>query len=111
VNVLVVDDDPTFRKLVSTYVARFAAPLPAGSLAEALARAKDADAALLDLTLPDGRGPGLVARLRAAAPALAVVVLSGDDAPAVRRACLEAGAKAFLLKGSVDEEALRAALA
>jgi two-component system KDP operon response regulator KdpE len=109
--VLVVDDDPIFRKLVVAMLSRTAAPLPAATLAEALAKAKDADAALLDLTLPDGRGADLVARLRAVAPALSIVVLSGEDDPAVRRACLAAGAKAFLLKGGIDGAALEKALA
>lgn len=107
---LVIDDDPIFRKLVSLMVSKVGVATPVGSLAEALAHAKGADAALLDLTLPDGRGADLVRALRAAAPALHIVVLSGEDDPAVRRACLEAGAKAFLLKGGIDAVALEKAL-
>ncbi len=108
---LVIDDDPIFRKLVVVMLSKSTAPTPAATLADALAQAKGADAAVLDLTLPDGRGADLVRRLRAAAPGLAIVVLSGEDSPEVRRACLEAGAKAFLLKGGVDGAALEKALA
>ena len=51
---------------------------------------------LLDLRLPDGDGLSLVPELRRAGSV--VIALTGDDDPAKRRNCLEAGCVEVLIK-------------
>src|SRR5437868_2551691 len=51
---------------------------------------------LLDLTLPDGNGLILIPELRAAG--CRVVALTGDDDPATRQKCIDAGCADVLLK-------------
>ena len=82
----------------------------AASLAEAAAlSARDpARLVLLDLTLPDGDGVGLVPALRAAG-ARAVVALTGRDDDATRQRCLDAGCADVLLKPVPVRELLRRA--
>ena len=70
----------------------------ARSIAEAR-EISDADPAalvLLDLRLPDGDGLSLVPELRRAGSV--VIALPGDDDPAKRRNCLEAGCVEVLIK-------------
>jgi CheY-like chemotaxis protein len=75
----------------------------AGSIAAAVEAVQAAsgvpDVALLDLTLPDGDGIEVLARLRAVgrAPRVAVAV-TGRDEPEVRARCLQAGCTDVLLK-------------
>lgn len=73
----------------------------AGSVREAVARATEepVDVLLLDLSLPDGDGLDVLARLRAAdaVPAVAVALTGHDDA-ATRDRCVAAGCAAVLLK-------------
>src|SRR5207248_10622279 len=53
------------------------------------------DAVLLDVRLPGIDGLGVLERLRAEYPSVAVVMLSGIDDPALIRGALERGAAAF----------------
>lgn len=63
-----------------------------------LALTEPFDVAVLDVTLPGRSGLEVLARLHAERPALPVLMLTGRDDPAVRRACADAGATAFLAK-------------
>ena len=73
----------------------------ARSLREGIDRlAQGFDAILLDLTLPDCVGPETVARMRAAAGELPIVVLSGADEGEVADRCFRAGASAYQEKGA-----------
>ena len=56
------------------------------------------DLVVLDLTLPGRSGLEVLAALRTDRPALPVLMLTGRDDPAARRACMEAGAAGFLAK-------------
>ena len=71
----------------------------AGSIAAALdASSKDpADLVLLDLTLPDGHGLGLVEPLIANGCRV-VVALTGHDDPETRERCIAAGCADVLVK-------------
>jgi two-component system response regulator NreC len=65
-------------------------------------------ALLLDLTMPGGSTLAAIPRLRAAAPATAIVVLTMHDDPGLAREALQAGAVGFVLKEAADEELLEA---
>lgn len=73
----------------------------AGTAAEALALVARVtpDAVVLDVLLPDRRGPEILPALRAIVPRATILILT--NAPRYREHCLERGADAFLDK-SVD---------
>ena len=117
VRVLVVEDDPVFRKLLGFQLRACQDPAfkveAAVDLAGALRCVATGgfDAAVLDMTLPDGSGADLVARLRAAGLRGPLVVLSGHDDRALRAECLAKGATAYVLKGDADAASLAPLLA
>ncbi|MEA2298257.1 MAG: hypothetical protein QOF77_1193 [Solirubrobacteraceae bacterium] len=65
---------------------------------------------LLDLGLPDASGLDGLARVRAAAPELAVIVLTGLDDEAAGAAAVGAGAQDYLIKGKIDGALLARAI-
>ncbi|CAK0763684.1 Diguanylate cyclase [uncultured Gammaproteobacteria bacterium] len=103
IRVLLIEGNPSDARLVREHLSeagpRFALSHLA-TLAEACAwLAHNAcDAVLLDLSLPDAQGPDAIARLRAAAPAVAVVVLTGQDDEDMAEMALSAGCQDFLVK-------------
>ena len=66
------------------------------------------DVAIVDLSLAQGSGVGWLSAIRKRCPALKVIVLSVHDEQTVRRAVMEAGADAFVLKREIATELLRA---
>lgn len=82
----------------------------ARSMAEAMHLVGEADCALVDLGLPDAAGLSALTDLRARAPELALVVLTGmaDKARAID--AMVAGAQDYLVKGHVDGEGLARAV-
>ena len=66
------------------------------------------DVAVVDLSLAQESGLGWLRRLRQRCPGLQVIVLSVHDEPSVRRAALEAGADAFVLKRAIVTDLLPA---
>jgi DNA-binding NarL/FixJ family response regulator len=85
----------------------------AGSLAEGRSRAlgtSPRDLALVDCSLPDGSGIGLVRELRALGWGRGVVLSASDD-PYTVRAALAAGVRAFLVSASSGGAAVRAGMA
>jgi DNA-binding NarL/FixJ family response regulator len=95
-----LEDDPRLRVVASV-----------GSARDALAaiRRRHVDVAVVDLRLPDMSGTELCRRLRRAQPDCRVVVLSSYLSEDVVRAAMEAGAAAYVAKGS-GLDALRAAV-
>jgi two-component system CheB/CheR fusion protein len=79
-------------------------------LGEALLRVAQGgvDAVLLDLSLPDSLGLEGVERLRAAAPGLPIVVLTGMSGVGLK--ALTAGAQDYLVKGQLDGPSIQRAL-
>jgi DNA-binding NarL/FixJ family response regulator len=80
------------------------------SLAAALVAHPDMDLVLLDLSMPGVRGFSGLMYLRAQYPAVPVVVVSGNDDPAVIRLCMDFGASGFIPK-TLDTEGMRNAIA
>jgi two-component system secretion response regulator SsrB len=62
--------------------------------------------AVVDLSLVRGESPVWLQRLRAACPKLKLIVLSVHDEPSVRKAVLEAGADAFVVKRALATDLL-----
>jgi serine phosphatase RsbU (regulator of sigma subunit) len=106
IGVLLVEDDDGDALLVEEL-------LTSGSLDVRLVRGRtvrealdelpgEIDCVLLDLGLPDGFGVDTVNRVRAVAPRIAVIVLTGLDNEAAGEAAVDAGAQDYLVKGKVD---------
>ena len=82
----------------------------AGDAQGALAATRRArpDVVLLDLSLPDSKGPAVVETLLRACPAARVLVLTMHDDPAYVQAALAAGALGYVVKKVADVELLSA---
>jgi DNA-binding response OmpR family regulator len=98
---LVVDDDPGIRSLLAEYLGpREFEVLTVGTGEQALAQLREAvpDVVILDLDLPESPGIEVLAGLKAAEPALPVLILTGrgDIQTAIRST--ELGAFAYLTK-------------
>ncbi len=80
--------------------------------AETLAQALDLaggeafDVVLLDLSLPDCRGPETVARMHAAAPQLPIVVITAQDDDQLGVQLLQRGAEDYLAKDWIEPRLL-----
>ena len=118
-NLLLIDDHALFREGLKFLLRSLDAALQvdeAGNCARALehAAARSYDIVLLDLRRPGVEGLDALAALREAMPHAPLVVLSGEDNPAVVRAAIERGAMGFIPKSSTPEvliQALRLVLA
>jgi len=110
--VLVVDDDPAVCKSLMRLIRTMGvgADCALGGL-EALAYLGDraVDLILLDYTMPDLDGLGVLARLRADPRTrdLPVLMCTATPYDAVRHRALALGATGFLAKGDLDVEVLR----
>lgn len=106
--ILVVDDEPQLRRLLSAILTRggFVAQ-EAGSAREASAAVAShpPDAVLLDLGLPDRDGLELLADLRRTAD-LPVLVVSARDATGEKVAALDLGAEDYVTKPFDGDELL-----
>ncbi len=108
--ILIADDHPLFRLALSQALAGVVAGAvihEAGSLDEAravLAAHDEVDLVLLDLHMPGSHGLMGLAALRTEYPAVAVVMISAHDDPAVVRRALAYGATGFIGKrADLDE--------
>jgi two-component system, OmpR family, catabolic regulation response regulator CreB len=99
--ILLVEDDAQFREAFTSALKLALAPeqldvgfVEAGSLAEARARLREGglDAALIDVTLPDGNGLDLVREINDGAVIPTLVLTAGLD-HAVATQAVEAGAQ------------------
>jgi DNA-binding NarL/FixJ family response regulator len=77
------------------------------SLIEGAARLQP-DVAVVDLSLARGRGLDWLQAVRGRCPGLKVVVLSVHDEESVRRAAMDAGADAYVLKRAIATDLLPA---
>lgn len=110
-SVLVVDDDPDFRRLATRVLTGWGHTVlaEAGGVEDALAEVARTrpDVVLVDIGLPDGDGFDLTARLRSM-PSPPQVVLVSSDTSAVNAATAErVGARGFVAKVDLLEDRLR----
>jgi phosphoserine phosphatase RsbU/P len=113
--VLLVEDNPDHAVWIGELLAVRAASIDltcAGRLSEAFACLAEGgiDVVLLDLTLPDSQGLDTVARMRAQAPAMPVVVLTVLEDGDVGVKAVQMGAQDYLPKSRLDGELLHRVL-
>ena len=107
--VLICDDHPLFRqglrRLLET-VEEFAVvgEVERAEEVPAAVRMGRPDVVVLDVELPGGSGIGAVEALRAEAPEVRVLMLSGFSDPTRVRAALRAGASGYVLKNAPPQE-------
>jgi signal transduction histidine kinase len=108
VSVLLIEDDLSYQRLIRAYLQEHGATYQlkiAASIAEGLAHvaADRFDVALLDLGLPDAEGIDVVEQLRAAAPQLPIVVLSGRADVDTALESMRRGVQEYLVKGQAED--------
>ncbi|HEX8860067.1 MAG TPA: response regulator transcription factor [Actinomycetes bacterium] len=113
IRLLIVDDHPVVRdglRGVFTGDPDFEVVGEAGDGAEAVAMAErnPTDVVLMDLRMPRMGGVEAIARLREAAPATRVLVLTTFDTDRDVLPAIEAGATGYLLKDAPRDELVRA---
>jgi len=105
--ILLVEDNPGDIRLLREYLKEAGADryqiTHADRLAEGLERLAEVnvDAILLDLSLPDSHGMDTLVRMREAAKAVPIVVLTGIEDEALGMQLIQAGAQDYLIKGQV----------
>lgn len=110
--VLLVEDQALFRQALAVVLDRepdLRVVAQAGSLSEGVAKASVGfDVAVVDLSMPDGDGADLVARLRAINPRALVIALSRRMGRERHARALEAGASEVVRKSDSLEDLLGA---
>ena len=114
--ILLIEDKPGDKQVVSELLTNSAGTnhrvIQVNRLSEAL-RLMDGTsfkAAFVDIGVPDARGLESVARLRAAASSLPIIVLAGIDDEGLAVQALQVGAQDYILKGLFDTGLLNRAL-
>ena len=98
--ILVVDDDPATRKLLSILLKTTGEFLEASTGAEALRiiEAERPRIMLLDLIMPEMSGLEVLQALKASGVVMTIIVLTGQTDIAVARQALELGAAEYITK-------------
>jgi DNA-binding NarL/FixJ family response regulator len=113
--VLVVDDDPDFRRLAARMLRAMGMEVvaEAGTVASALKAAADLrpDAALVDVGLPDGDGVTLAGELAALPWRPRIVLTSSDPDATSPESARSVGAAGFIAKDRLPDGTLRSMLA
>lgn len=105
--VLVVEDEPRIAQFLAKALRMDGHEVVVaedGEVAVFLSLTERFDAVVLDLTLPGRSGLEVLATVHAERPDVPVLMLTGRDDAAARRACSEAGAARFLAKPLVVED-------
>ena len=111
--ILVIEDDPTYAHLIQTMLVGAGGSefelVCVKRLSEGLKHLGEEglDLVLLDLSLPDSRGLATMAKVKAQAPNVPIVVLTGLDDEAVAITAMQEGAQDYLVKGEVNGNLLR----
>jgi diguanylate cyclase (GGDEF)-like protein len=109
---LLADDDPVSRLMMSAIVKREAGFELVGEAEDAtgaieLALRRRPDVVLLDVNMPGGGGARAAVQIREALPDVRIVAISADDSQMNQYDMMRAGAVGFITKGASDEEILR----
>lgn len=110
-NILLIEDDPSYAKLLRACLDRHAAGFRfqlevANTLKSGLARlaAGGIDIILSDLGLPDSQDLDTLKRLHKRAGGIPIIVLSGVDDPTLEMDAIHLGAEEYLVKGEVERK-------
>ena len=108
IRVLIADDDGAFLASLEQLIERQPELSVVGAAEDGLeaielAAELDPDAVVIDLHMPLLDGVTAAARLRRDHPSVCLIALTGDEAPALHKAVLEAGADEVLLKTELVE--------
>jgi DNA-binding NarL/FixJ family response regulator len=115
VKILIVDDHALFRaglRMLLSTIGRNVLCIEAGSITYGLAlisKNPELQLCMLYLTLKNEQGLAEINKIKAAAPQVAVVVVSGSDDSDTIGSCIDAGAMSFIPK-SVTPDVLKQAL-
>ncbi len=116
ISVLLIEDNrgdaELFRRALSKATVGSYDDETADRLSVALARLAqgNVDVIVLDLSLPDSFGIETVERMRKAAPATPLVVLTGDDDERIGLEAVNKGAQDYLVKGDIGGHSIARAL-
>src|SRR5688572_24479798 len=115
IRILVVDDHMIVRVGLRTVISEeedmeVVAEAGDGPAALAAWEAHRPDVTLLDLRLPDVSGADLITRIRQRDPAAKILVLTSYDADEDIYRAVQAGARGYLLKGTLPDGVLEAAI-
>ena len=109
ISVLLVDDNPTFLRILKRFLGEEEGLLVVGTAEsgeEALKKARELQpqVILLDLAMPGMGGLNTIPRLRGVLPGVGIVVLTVLDANGYREAALAAGADDFVAKADLSTD-------
>jgi signal transduction histidine kinase len=117
IRVLVVDDDPAFRRLCAEYLRDDSRSvyetIEAGTAAEAvgICGSEILDCLLIDYNLPDASGTTLLRELRnSCGPLTPMILLTGIGSEEIAIEALHAGAADYIPKDRISEESLARAI-
>ena len=119
IRVLIADDHPVVRKGLAALISSLPGFAVVAEAADGMSAVREAqllrpDAVIMDISMPGVDGVEATKRIRAAAPEVAVLVLTMHDDDETVFSAMQAGALGYLLKGADQEEieqALRAVVA
>ncbi len=100
-SILIVDDEPKFRAVLEDFLTSHGfSVLTAGSGLEALAQAQHANptVVLLDVRMPGMNGVATLKQLKASAPAVMVIMVTGLEEEHTMEEALALGASDYILK-------------
>ena len=112
IRLLIADDDPTIRLVMSALVARQDDLELVGEAEDAtqaieLTARRRPDVVVLDFDMPGGGGVVAATAIREANPTTRIVALSADSSQGAQYDMSRAGAVGYLVKGAPDDEIVR----
>ncbi len=112
IRLLIADDDPAIRLVMSALAAREADFELVGEAEDAtqaieLTARRRPDVVVLDVDMPGGGGVAAATAIREANPTTRIVALSADSSQGAQYDMSRAGAVGYLVKGAPDEEIVR----
>jgi DNA-binding NarL/FixJ family response regulator len=111
VRVLIAEDEEHIRRVLRAIVTALGAELVGeasdGEQAVALAAQKKPDVVILDINMPKVTGDQALQRILQGDPAVIAVMMTAQDTIDAVRACLETGARDYILKSNRAEEIFR----
>ena len=109
IKILLIEDNPGDARLIKEFLGETSTVFELDwveSLSQGLDHLDGKNAILLDLTLPDSHGLDTFKKIHSQAPALPIIVLTGNDDETLSSRALQEGAQDYLVKGQVDGQIL-----